>query len=345
METRSNPDRNVEKPTSLFGGCRTAMLLGGCIAFILAGGAANAEDPPSWKWQKKEGESAALVRGDTVVWQFHYAPDVPKPYFHPVALADGRVLTWNSPPDHRWHHGLWFSWKILNGLNYWEPDRSTGKPAGRTEWANVEIATRPDHTARIEMDLTYRPGGAKPLLTEKRIVDVSAPDETGGYHFDWSGTFTAGAKAVKLDRTPLPGEPGGQTFGGYAGLSVRFAGELTERQAATSEGPVEFNPQSRYRGKASAMDYNGLIDGRPVGVAVCDHPENLNHPTPWYAIRSKPMSYFSPAVICYGPHTLEAGRSFTLRYRVLVHPERWDARRLTAEYQRFVRESANRGDR
>jgi hypothetical protein len=84
------------------------------------------------------------------------------------------------------------------------------------------------------------------------------------------------------------------------------------------------------------MDYHGLIDGRPLGVAICDHPDNLNHPTPWYVIRSQPMSYFSPAVICYGPHTLEAGQSMTLRYRVIVHPQRWDADRLKKEYARFV---------
>jgi hypothetical protein len=50
------------------------------------------------------------------------------------------------------------------------------------------------------------------------------------------------------------------------------------------------------------------------------------------------MSYFSPAVICYGPHTLQAGQSFTLRYRILVHPDRWDAEQLKREYQRFVQD-------
>jgi hypothetical protein len=48
------------------------------------------------------------------------------------------------------------------------------------------------------------------------------------------------------------------------------------------------------------------------------------------------MSYYSPAVICYGPHTVEAGEGFTLRYRVLVHDGRWDAERLKAESKRFV---------
>jgi len=297
---------------------------------------ARAED---WRWDAQPGESVALKRGETVVWQFNYGSGQPKPHFHPVALPDGRVVTWDRPPDHVWHHGLWFSWKFIDGLNYWEPDPKIGKPQGSTEWANVKITTRPDQTARIEMDLTYRPPDGPPAMTEKRIIDISAPDEHGRYHFDWISTSTAGEKDVELSRTPLEGEPGGKPWGGYAGLSIRLAKGLTDRAATTTDGPIEFEKQSRYRGKAPAMDYHGLVDGRALGVAVCDHPDNLNHPTPWYAIRAKPMSYFSPAVICYGPHTLEAGTTFTLRYRIIVHTDRWDAGQLKGEYQRFVRDA------
>ncbi|MHB8901975.1 MAG: DUF6807 family protein, partial [Thermoguttaceae bacterium] len=243
-----------------------------------------------YRWKAEAGKSLALLRGDVVLWQFCYAPEQPKPFFHPVALDDGRVLTWNSPPDHRWHHGLWFSWKFINGLNYWEPDAS-GKPAGSTRWENVDIRTGDDGSARIAMDLSYAPGGKPALLTERRVVEVTAPAADGTYAFDWVCRFTAGAGEVQFDRTPLPGEPGGQPFGGYAGLSVRFAQDLAEPQAATAEGPVQFGPESRFRGKSIAMDYNGLVQAKPCGIAILDHPQNLNHPSPWYAIRSAPMAY------------------------------------------------------
>jgi hypothetical protein len=48
------------------------------------------------------------------------------------------------------------------------------------------------------------------------------------------------------------------------------------------------------------------------------------------------MRYFSPALLCYGPHTLKAGTAMTLRYRVVVHPGRWDAARLRRESLRYV---------
>lgn len=201
----------------------------------------------------------------------------------------------------------------------------------------MQVTTNIDQTARIQMNLDYHPVDGPTVMTERRVVEASAPNEDGTYFLDWVCQFTAGEKDVELNRTPLPDEAGGKAWGGYAGLSLRFAKALTERGADSTDGPVEFNSQSRFRGKAQAMDYHGLIDGRPVGVAICDHPENLNQPTQWYAIRSQTMSYFSPAVICYGPHTLKASQSMTLRYRVIVHPDRWDADRLKAEYTNFAR--------
>ena len=315
---------------------RTTPILFAAVAALLMAmwpAAATAED--KLEWQQEDGKSLTLTRDGNVLWQFCYDREQAKPYFHPLALPDGRVLTWNGPPDHRWHHALWFSWKFIDGVNYWEPNRS-GKPAGETAWSNVQIKTHDDGTARIAMDLTYRVGDAEPVMTEHRVVEVSPPAADGTYSFDWVCKFTAGTKDVELNRTPLPGEPGGVGYGGYAGLSVRFAKDYADRQAMTPDGPVVFNEQSRFRGKAVAMDYNGLLGGKPCGVAILDHPENLNHPTPWYVIRANPMSYYSPAVICYGPHTLPAGESFTLRYRVFVHDGRWDAERLTAETERFT---------
>ena len=299
----------------------------------------HAAEPDKISWQHDEGKTLTAKYGDQVLWSFNYATDLPKPFFHPVALCDGTVLTWNKPPDHPWHHALWFAWKFLNGVNYWEPTSQTGKPDGATEWSDVQIKTDGNGEARIQMHLTYRPQGGDVVLEEDRIVTVSAPDEHGDYHFDWMCTFIAGGKEVVLDRTPLPNEPGGEVYGGYAGLSVRFSEKLANRQAASTQGAVEFGPEQRYRGKASAMDYNGEIGGRAAGIAICDHPDNLNHPSPWYVIRSNEMSYYSPAVICYGPYTLKAGEHVTLRYRVLVHSQRWDSERLGREYERFAGQS------
>jgi hypothetical protein len=91
----------------------------------------------------------------------------------------------------------------------------------------------------------------------------------------------------------------------------------------------------RYRGRHVGLDYSGRIEGRVEGVAILDHARNPRMPSPWYVIRSAEMSFFTPAFLCYEPKTLAPGRTLALRYRVLVHPGRWDEARLRAEFARF----------
>ncbi len=314
--------------------CRAAALL--ALLLVIRPTAAHGADSVTFDHQRDKSLTAHY--DGQILWQFHFASDQHKPYFHPVAAPGVGVLTWNSPPDHRWHHGLWFSWKYINKVNYWEINSQEGMPDGKTRWKIVEINTHQDGHALIHMQLTYGPGD-QTVLSEERTLSITPPAADGSYYLDWTCAFTAGSAPVVLDRTPLPDEPGGQLYGGYAGLSVRLAKELTDREAVDEKGPVTFSPQSRYRGRSRVMDYAGTMDGKPVGIAICDHPGNLNHPSPWYAIRSNVMSYYSPAVICYEPHTMQPGDQFTLRYRVIVHRDKWDQQRLLKEYQQFAGDS------
>jgi hypothetical protein len=306
----------------------TIVLLAAAAAICQAG------DSVAFAW-KTQQDSVALLQGTHAVWQFHFGTNETKPCFHPVALVDGPDLVWYRPPDHPWHLGLWFSWKFINGVNYWEEDPKTGLLAGRTEWETPQIETRPDFSARITIHLAHRPSGGAPVLTEHARIEVSPPNSHGAYWQDWELIFTAAGQDVVLDRAPLAHEPNGQPWGGYAGLSVRFSRGLQGARAVTEQSGIEFS-EGRYRGKASAMDYAGLIDSREAGIAILDHPGNLNAPSPWYAIADQTMCYFSPSVLCYGPHTIKAGQSLTLRYRLIVHPGRWDAERLRAERKRFL---------
>lgn len=298
--------------------------------------------PTSWSWRTSEDEVAlcATEQGEQrVVWRFHYGRELDVPYFHPLATPAGQVLSWNSPPDHVWHHGLWFSWKFLNGVNYWEVNRETGKPDGRTQWDDVSVTTHENFAATISMSLRYGPAEESPasgsggiVLREQRRIAISAPDPEGLYHIDWMSTFASQDETVVLDRTP----PREQSWGGYAGLSVRFAREFRERQACSLSGPVTFGDGDRHRSRAAAMDYNGLIEGRTVGLAFLDHPANPRHPTPWYLIRSPVMGYINAAVLHDEPMSLQDHESMTLRYRLIVHPQRWGAEQLRTAYREWT---------
>ena len=291
-------------------------------------------------WQTN-ATAIALVCSSKPVWQFNYGTNATKPFFHPLALPGGSPLTWQSPPDHVWHYGLWFSWKYLNGTNYWEEDKQLRRCDGVTSWRVVKLETRVDFSAQIELALDYRArGSASPLVTEQRVIAISPPASDGSYSMDWELTFKAGGQKVKFDRTPLPGELGGQTYGGYAGLSLRLAKELAEPKVAATADPGEPR-DNRFRFAAAAADYSGRIDGAEAGIAFLDHPSNPRYPSRWYAIVNPAQSFafLNCAWLQLKPFELAANETFTLRYRVLVHPERWDAARLETEQKKFAKGS------
>ncbi len=288
----------------------------------------------NFDWMKTD-KSVALMNNDKALWQFNFGEETSKPYFHPLSLPDGTVLTEDKPGDHPWHHGLWFSWKYINGVNFWEENRKTGISDGKTDWSNVKVVTKSDNSARITMDLTYSHKGLKPILSENRMIQVSTPDAEGVYYIDWTSEFTACSDVdVLLDRTPLPCEPDGKAWGGYAGLSVRLNGSGGNWAVATEKGHVECQDKT-FRSKSKSMDFSGVFGGNPAGIAMLDHPENLNAPSPWYARAGKQMKFFSPAVICNKPHTIPSGKTVNLKYRVIVHPKKWDADDLKTEIEKY----------
>ncbi len=297
---------------------------------------ATTSNQPStgYRWRQTK-TSLALLKDGKIVWRLNHDKSKGKPFFDPVCPTDGTQLTWDRPPDHPWHHGLWFSWKHINGLNYWEEDRETGFSEGRNELVAVKAVPHDDYSAEIEMTLSYHPPDKPTVLTETRTVNITAPDSDGGYRMDWTATFTADGKDVIFDRTAIAGEPQGKAWGGYAGLSVRIAKDISQWQVINSKGEEDMQAHGK---PARWMDFSGqTADGKAAGIAIFDHRQNLRHPSPWYVSvnANVPFGYFGPAILFNEPYTLRAGRSLTLRYRVQVHPGRMGRESLEAEARSF----------
>ncbi len=277
---------------------------------------------PDFNWAQTD-TSLALRNGTNVVWRLVFDPAQPKSYFHPLATLDGAVLTAFRPADHVWHRGLWWSWKFINGLNYWEEDKVTGRSQGLNELVSAAVTTNADFSASAELAFSYHPPGQPALLTEIRQLHVSTPDEGGCYRIDWHAEFTAGDQPVKLDRTPPPAE-GGPAWGGYAGLSMRFPPGFKDGAFLTSAGEIAAAASGQ---PAQWVDFSGPTGG----VTIFDHPSNLRHPTPFYLSRDLP--FFQPALLFHEPLELTPGQQLSLRYRVLVHPAAVGWKELHREWE------------
>jgi len=280
-----------------------------------------------FQWDTETPGQVALRCGGADVWRFRFDPaQGTKPYFDPVCVAGGPSLTWARPPDHVWHYALWFSWKQINGRNYWE--ESKGKSQGETFWTAPEIERHDDGSAVIAGDLGYRPGATnEPVLKERRTIEVSAPDASGAYHMDWTHVLTAGSQPVTLDAP-----------GGYSGLSVRFAAAFSNVETVVSTVGRVSDANNRLEASGAGADQSGVVDGKPYGIAMLVHPGNPRAPGDWFSVdRPKvPFHYLNAAFPMRGPHVLQPGETLTLRYRVHVHPGRWDAAALRDASARYA---------
>ncbi len=299
--------------------------------FALAGVAMAGQ--AAYEWKHEEGKTLSFLVGGKALWTLHYDKAEGKPYFHPVCLPDGTCLTWHRPPDHRWHRALWFSWKYINKLNYWEENRQ-GVSQGSTEVEKLVFEKTDGGTTTLRMDIAYHPPDKPNVLVEKRLITVTAPDADGCYRMDWVQSFKAQGEDVLLDRTPIQGEPGGKGWGGYAGLSYRSAKELTGYQVLNSEGQRDMAGHGE---PCRWLDLSGVVgpDKKPGGVAMLVHPASARYPTPGYIIMRGHFGYVSPGLLFKEPYRLPAGGTLTLACRVLIHPGLGTKARLDKEWQDY----------
>ncbi len=306
---------------------------------------------------KRNTASVALMNGDRVVWQFNHLADGKEqgvPYFHPLATLEGAVLTDRKPADHLWHRGLRFAWKKINGLEgYWAwPEGLQRWPEnnGMTEVTQVKASTNADYSARFELELTYHPPGQPPVLTEKRTIDVGCPDSRGTYRIDMTCVFTASSQDALLDRTPIPGEPDGKPWGGYAGLqfrvapreklaawSLQAAGKPAIRHKIDAPRSVVRDDLLKQHGKQAKWMKVGLEfrDGKRGGVVLLDHPGNLRHPTNWH-VSSMPNELIQTPLFA-SPYRLPAGKQLTMRYRILVYSSELAPAEIGRIWQQFAK--------
>jgi hypothetical protein len=303
-------------------GRRVALMLGVCALLHTAVRAEWRQDATSLAW----------IDGSRVVWAFNFEPTAGKPYFHPLTVGGETPLTESRPADHPWHYGLWLSWKLINGANYWEEDRTTGRPEGATHWSPPVIELHPDGRATIRLELTYTHPSGRVDLVERRELCISAPAADGSYAIDWTSHFTAGSEGALLDRTPMPGEPNGRVNGGYAGLGLRAAPPPLAMSVVTTNGAVTSFEQDRARPAASALACN-ITDaaGVPIGgIAIFSNPANAGENAPWYVASTPHMRFTCAAVLAPKPIALAPGATLALRYRIALRRTPWTPEALAA---------------
>lgn len=304
-------------------------------------------------FDRKDGRIDVAIDGKPFS-AFYYGPETPKPYLHPLRAPDGAIVTRGYPmesipgeqTDHAHHRAVWFSHGEVNGFDFWanEKTQTPRKKKGAIVLDAIRSVrvmgkgAKRGNNGRIRARFLWNAPDGAALLVEDRTMIFRGASKDRIVDFDI-------ALAAAADKVHF-GDTKEGTF------AVRVATELEERHLrakgiprtgtiANAEGKTT---EAATWGKRSAwVDYAGSIDGRPLGIAIFDHPSNPKHPTYWHV-----RGYGLFAANVFGEHhfhaddsrdggiTLAKGETLRFRYRILIHMGGTAAAKVGRKYDRWA---------
>ena len=277
------------------------------------------------------------------------------PIFYPV-IGPGEVLMTRDYPmkkragesnDHPHHRSLWFGHHDINGVDFWAVQGNRNQPLGKTLHQKFTNMKSGKDSGGFTSENNYVGPDGKIICTDERTVVIHKRDpKTDARILDFTITFKAshgkvvfgdnkdGCMAIRLHpsmrvdpqkkniKNPIP----------------------AEGHMLNSEG---IRDKPAWGKRAKWVDLTGSVDGKPVGVAIFDHPSNLRHPTWWHArtyglISANPFGrhHFegikdNPTI---GNYTLKEGGKLTLRYRFYFHRGDEKQGKVAEHYDAFSKE-------
>jgi len=240
-----------------------------------------------------------------------------KPILWPIIGPHGDAITRQYPmgealPDERSDHphqrSFWFTHGDVNGANFWMEGEKAGQIVHK-EFLKVSGG----ETAVISARNEWIAVDGKKVCEDVRTLTFGTCGENVWIDFD--SIVTAPDGPVKFVDTK------------EGSFGVRVAGTMsvdTKKggQIVNSEG---LKDKEAWGKQAPWVDYHGPVNDKTVGIAILNHPTSFRFPTYWH-VRTYGLFTANPFGVSdftggkgNGDHTLQAGESFTLRYRVLIH--------------------------
>jgi hypothetical protein len=239
--------------------------------------------------------------------------------------------------DHRHHRSLWFAHGSVNGHDFWSEAKDfgkivhdgfievkSGKESGtirsRDKWvaADGTVVCTDTQTLRI-----YQAGSDDARLFDFEIT-LQAPDKDVVF-----GDTKEGTMAVRLAET------------------MRLRGKTGHGHIINSEGVKD---AATWGKRANWCEYHGPVEGKVVGIAIFDHPDNPRHPT-WWHVRDYGLFAANPfgrhdfealADKSAGNFTIPAGKSVTFRYRFYLHQGDEQEAHVAEKYAEYIKSAGQK---
>ena len=287
-------------------------------------------------------KTSLVVTSDGEPFATYCYGESPRPYIWPLFAPGGIAVTRDHPmvgasgprtgesKDHPHHQSLWLAHGDVDGFDFWHGKKNGERiefEFGSVQWAAT--GNRVEVTSRGE----WLVGESRVIARERRRV--AFVDHGDHRTID----VTVYLRPAKLQITIGDTKEG--TFALRVHPALRVDGEVATGVLRNSEGATG---KAVWGKRARWIDDSGVVDGKPVGVAMFDHPDNPRHPTWWHArtyglLAANPFGVhdFEKKPDGAGDFVVKRGEVLALQYRVLLHGEGWDDARIEAAYERWAR--------
>jgi hypothetical protein len=305
------------------------------VALIALMTVANADgsraDEPTVTAVPAPGQLGIRVGGEPFA-VFNFGPGLAKPYVFPLRAPGGHVVNTVAPFDHKHHKGVWVGVEHVNGVNFWggkyqQQDAVETTPAAE-RIANKSIGADPNPNGSLTVKIVndWQGEAGKLVLVESTDVTIF-PNRLMVYDI----RLTAADEPVTFQDTKegfLAIRVAPTMNGKTGGVIVNATGEMGEENCWGKTSPW--------------VDYSGPVDGKTVGVALFDSPQNVRPSR--YHVRAYGLFAISPfcdKVYSKGqapevPLTLKPGESFRVKYGLFPHTGDAQSGKVAEAYNKFV---------
>ena len=258
-------------------------------------------------------------------------------FIHPLYAPHGQVLTNIQPPDHYHHFGIWNPWThtFFEGdtVDFWNIKGHEGTVRFVRFTSQKNNSKFSEYTALHEHVVFKKDGSEKVALNEWQTVRVyDRGNDNDEYVVDFTSKMSCASQSPLLIVAYR-----------YGGLGWRATDywDKNNSEMLTSEGKTRDNTDNT---KARWVIVYGALPGNDEGgIVMLSHPSNYNHPEPLRIWDKKANGgrgdvFANFATTKDKDWLLEPGKTYTLKYRLVVFNGKFDASKAESAWKTFVRE-------
>ena len=257
-------------------------------------------------------------------------------FIHPVWTPHGQELTRIQPPDHYHHYGIWNPWTHTlfenDTIDFWNIKGRTGTVRFAKFNSITSGPVYSEFEALHEHVVFKKNGTEKIALNEWQTVRVYKPGKNEDYYIvDITSAMTCASQSPLLIMA--------YRYGGLGWRATEFWNK-NNSEMLTSEGKTRDNTDGS---KARWCIVQGALPGNDSGGAVMlSHPDNYNHPEPLRIWDKNANNGRGDVFANFAPTKdrdwlLEPGKTYVLKYRLVVFNGKFDVAKAESAWQYFAK--------